>query len=90
MTGDQGSLDFGTAFREGENLAKELTRIATSSDLGDIREDATAEAMAQHIGKVPSGMLGVSFAHTVKMLTIGLSVYADLASGRDPLNPTGV
>ncbi|MHA3723470.1 hypothetical protein ACXR2T_06285 [Leucobacter sp. HY1910] len=89
MSGQVGGLDFGSAYAAGHDLAKELVTIATSHDLGDIREDATIEALARVVRKTDSGMWGVTLAETVKMLAVALAVYADLAAGRDPMNPTG-
>lgn len=77
----------GDALQIGEQTAKDIVTIANSSDMGDIREDATAEAIARLMQKVPSELYGVALANTVKMLAVALAVYSDEIQGRDPLDP---
>lgn len=77
----------GDALQIGEQTAKDIVTIANSSDMGDIREDATAEAIARLMQQVPHELYGVALANTVKMLAVALSVYSDQMQGRDPLDP---
>lgn len=74
--------NLGLAMEVGARTATELVTIANTSDMGDIREDATGEALRRLIRDVPKDMLGPALAETVKMLVIALSAYSDEIQGR--------
>lgn len=78
------------AMKLGFRTATDLVTIANTSDMGDVREDATGEALRRLIREVPKDMLSVALAETVKLLAIALSGYSDIIQGRDPMNPTDV
>ena len=70
------------ALEVGEATARDIVTICNNSDMGEIREDATAEAIAKMIVQVPREWHTVALTSTTKLIAMALSDFSDVIQGR--------
>jgi len=81
------AAEVGEAMTAGVEAAREIVTIANTSDMGDIRQDATGEAIRRLLVEAPQGLHGAALVETVKLLAAALAAFSDALQGRDSVAP---